>query len=215
MNIYDLTLQGKISPRLCGKDKVYIAKHVTLSSGERKIGARLFKVLIWKCFNKTNDVLQLEFEDGHMEYITLYEPSMKYENGKWQYMEDRSIAEAVEATCAELQAQATFARHQIFDITFYGAFRNVVFSLKDVKVFFSQKARNRSLYKDSIAFTAEVLKEYKGKKYVIKCAPDNQEKFYITLIDSMLYSEEDKKWVEGVSDISNAILKCYLNYLNE
>lgn len=54
-----------------------------------------FKVKAIKEFEGKKDILKIEFDDGTIEYETLYEPGMFYDNDKcsWEETEYRKIPE--------------------------------------------------------------------------------------------------------------------------
>jgi hypothetical protein len=76
--------------------------------------------------------------------------------------------------------------------------------------------RDSCLTKNSVIFTATVLKEYKGNKYVIKLVADSGETCYIPLFNAHMYYDEEKmKWDYcNESPIPGKILKCYVEHLN-
>ena len=104
----------------------------------------------------------------------------------------------------------------IFDYTFYGSVEDVAIKPTMVEISLSKASLEQRLTKSSILFTATILKEYKGKKYVIKQTTDSGETCYIPLFNAnMYYDEVRRNWSYcNESPIPGKILRCYVKHLN-
>lgn len=216
MTIYDLKLYGVHFPRLIGDSKVL------LSQNREEVYAKAprhfrFEVEVLKQYGSKQNVLQLQFVSGHTEYITLYEPAMYLDQDEWKPAEYREVAEAFLEVYDELRdAEAQEKPTSIFDLIFYGLLEDFGFKTPRVVISLSRVTRARELSKNSVLFTAEILKEFKGNKYVIKAVTAEGEICYIPLFNAnMYYDEKNMKWDYcNESPIPGKILKCYIKHLN-
>ncbi len=216
MTIYDLKLYGVYFPQLVG------GGHVRLSTERIEVRASRgyvykFEVTALKQYGTKQDVLELQFDDGHTEYITLYEPSMYLNEGEWKLAKDRIVAASFLSKYEELkEEEAIGSTPSIFDLTFYGLLEDVGLKMLKTKIFLSRASRDRELTQNSILFTATVLKEYKGNKYVIKVVTVDNVICYIPLFKAnMCYDNDNRIWVScSESPIPGKILKCYVKHLN-
>ena len=217
MTIYDLKLYGAYFPRLAGNAKVTLADRPegVLEKAPREYR---FEVELLKQYGSKQDVLELQYTDGHREYVTLYEPTMYLEDGEWHPSENNDVAEAFLKMYELLQEKETVdSAESIFDYTFYGVLEDIGLKMLKAKVFTFNVARNSVLTKGSVPFTAVVLKEYRGKQYVVKCTAEEGVEAYIPLFQANVYYDvTKKKWnFCNESPIPGEILKCYVKYLNE
>lgn len=216
MTIYDLKLYGAYFPRLAGNPKVTLTDRPE-GVLEKAPSEYRFEVELLKQYGSKQDVLELQFLDGHKEYVTLYEPTMYLDDGEWKVTENNDAAEAFLTMYELLKEKETIDKAQsIFEHTFYGFQQNLCFGLPKVSVYLSKTARDKSSSKGGFYFTATVLKEYKAKKYVVKIVPDKGETCYICLFNSTMYTAEGRRaWgCCDASPIPNEIMKCYIEYLN-
>ena len=216
MTIYDLKLYGVHFPRLVGGTKAILSHNQIEAYGKAPHEYR-FEVTVLKEYGTKQDVLWLQFVDGHSEYITLYEPFMYLEDGEWKPAQHRNVAEAFLAKYNEIkEIQEIGINANIFELTFYGIQEDFCVKPKRVEISLSRASRDRCLTKNSMLFTATILKEYKGNKYVIKLLAEGGETCYIPLFDAnMYYDEEKRRWEYcNESPIPGKILKCYVQYLN-
>ena len=221
MTIYDLKLYGVRSLRLAGGDEVTLSQEVLTTYGKTSREFMfVFEVTVLKQYGSKQDVLQLQFADGHTEYVTLYEPSMYLdEDGEWKLAKDRKVAEKFLAKYEELkEIEAIGKNPSIFDLTFYGLQDEMGCGIKKVEVFLSRSRRENALGTNSLLFTATMLKAYKAKNYVVKAVTSGGAICYIPLFDdNMYYDGEKKKWEYCPNKIviPKEILKCYVKYLND
>lgn len=218
MTIYDLKLYGARFPQLTGGAKVMLTDRPEKLHEKGPIEYR-FEVELLKQYGSKQDVLELQFLDGHKEYVTLYEPTMYLEDGEWHLSENNEVAEAFLTMYELLQEKETVdSAGSIFDYTFYGVLEDVGLKTLKAKVFTFKVARDSMLTKGGVPFTAIVLKEYRGKEYVVKCTAEEEGvEAYIPLFQANVYYDvAKKKWGYcNESPIPGAILKCYVKYLNE
>ena len=218
MTIYDLKLYGVRSLRLAGEDEVTLSQEVPVTYGKPSRGLMfVFEVAVLEQYGSKKDVLELQFNDGHTEYVTLYEPSLYLDNGDWKPAKDRKVAEKFLAKYEELKEIEAIGKNQsIFDLTFYGWLADNGLRAPSVEISLFRGDAERVLVDDGIPFTAIVLKEYKGNKYVIKAVAEDDEIYYIPLFNANMYFDERKRrWLTcNESPIPNKILKCYIKYLN-
>lgn len=217
MTIYDLKLYGAYFPRLAGNPKVALADRPE-GVLEKAPWEYRFELELLKQYGSKQDVLQLQFLDGHKEYVTLYEPTMYLEDGEWRLSENNDVAEAFRTMFELLQEKETVdSAGSIFDYTFYGVLEEIGLKMFRAKVFTYKVARDSALTKGSAPFTAVVLKEYRGKEYVVKCTAEEGVEAYIPLFQANVYYDvAKKKWnFCNESPIPGEILKCYVKYLNE
>ena len=219
MTIYDLKLYGAYSVRLAGGYDVRLLQEMPITYG--KVSREYmfaFEATVLKQYGSKQDVLQLQFVDGHTEYITLYEPSMYLDDGEWKLSKDRKVAEIFLEKYNELKELETIGKNpSIFDLTFYGVMEDIGLKAPIAKVSLSRTTRDSKIASNSILFTANVLKEYKGNKYVIKAETTDNVICYIPLFNAnMYYDEAKKRWSYcNESSIPGQILKCYIKHLNE
>lgn len=217
MTIYDLKLYGAYFPRLAGNPKVTLADRPegVLEKAPREYR---FEVQLLERYGSKQDVLELQFLDGHKEYVTLYEPTMYLEDGEWHLSENNDVGEAFLAMYELLQEKETVdSAGSIFDYTFYGVLEEDGLKTFRAKVFTFKVARDGVLTKYSMPFTAVILKEYRGRKYVVKCTIEEGVEAYIPLFQANVYYDVDeRKWrFCNENPIPREILKCYVKYLNE
>lgn len=217
MTIYDLKLYGGHFPRLIGGFNVALAEHPDEVFGKVPREYR-FEVEVLKQYGSKQDVLQLSFLEGHTEYVTLHEPHMYLDDGEWKSSENNDVAEAFLAMYELLKEKETIDSAQsIFDLTFYGMLEDIGLKRLKAKVSLFKVIRDNELTKGSELFTAIVLKEYKGKKYVVHAITDEGDEAYIPLFEANTYYNATKRIWDycNESPIPNEILKCYVKYLNE
>ena len=217
MTIYDLKLYGAFFPRLAGNAKVTLADRPGGALEKAPIEYR-FEVELLKQYGSKQDVLELQYTDGRKEYVTLHEPTMYLEDGEWHPSENNDVAETFLKMYELLQEKETIdSAESIFDYTFYGVLEDVGLKTLRAKVFLFKVARDSVLTKGVVPFKAVVLKEYRGKEYVVKCTAEEGVEAYIPLFQSNLYYDVAKKRWDfcNESPISRAVLKCYVKYLNE
>lgn len=217
MTIYDLKLYGAYFPRLAGAAKVTLADCPggVLEKAPREYR---FEVELLKQYGSKQDVLELQYPDGHKEYVTLYEPTMYLEDGEWHPSENNDVAEAFLAMYDLLQEKETVdSAGSIFDYTFYGVLEDIGLKMPRAKVFTFKVARDSVITKGNVPFTAVVLKEYRGKKYVVKGTTEEGVEAYIPLFEANVYYDVAKRnWSRcNESPIPGEILKCYVKYLND
>ena len=216
MTIYDLKLYGVCFPRLIGDYRI------SLSQDMEKVYAKApkeyrFEVTALKQYGSKQDVLQLQFVDGHTEYITLYEPTMYMDEGEWRATKSKNVAEKFLSVYNELKEfEALEKNTSIFDLTFYGLLEDIGLKMLRAKVALSLVTIEEAITSDCVLFTATILKEYKGKKYVIRGVIEEGKLCYIPLFEAnMHYVSEKGCWDYcNESPIPNEILKCYVEYLN-
>lgn len=217
MTIYDLKLYGAHFPRLIGDAKVMLTDSPGQLHGKVPIEYR-FEVEVLKQYGSKQDVLQLQFLDGHREYVTLHEPTMYLDCGEWKPSENSDVAEAFLAMYELLQEKEIVdSAGSIFDYTFYGVLEDIGLKMPRAKVFTFKVARDSVITKGNVPFTAVILKEYRGKEYVVKCTTEEGEEAYIPLFQANVYYDvAKKKWSHcNENPIPGEILKCYVKYLNE
>lgn len=216
MNIYDLKLYGVYMPRLVGGRRVMLAAERAEVHPKSPREFR-FEVVALKQYGTKKDVLWLRFVDGHSEYTTLYEPYMCLDNGEWQSTHLGDVSEAFLAKYNEVkEIEALESKSSIFDFTFYGLVEDSAIKPQMVEISLSRVRLEQCLTKNSVMFTATILKEYKGKKYVIKQTADSGETCYIPLFNAnMYYDEVRKNWSYcNESLIPGKIMKCYVKHLS-
>ena len=218
MTIYDLKLYGACLPRLAGEYKVALVENMEVLYGKvPRDGQFVFEVTVLKEYGSKQDVLQLQFKDGHKEYMTLYEPAMYLESGEWRQAKSRNVAESFLEKYEELKEMKMIGQNpNIFDLNFYGLQEEIGFGIKRVEVFLSRVKRDVCLKHNSLSFKAVVVKEYKNKKFVIRAVTSEGEICHVPLFDANIYyDEERKKWDYcHESPIPAKILKCYVEHLN-
>ena len=219
MNIYDLKLYGVRSLLLAGGDEVTLSQEVPLTYGKATRGFMfMFEVTVLKQYGSKQDVLQLQFVDGHTEYVTLHEPSMYLEeDGEWKLAKDRKVAEKFLAKYNELNDMEAIGENpDIFNLTFYGIQEEYGVATPKVEVSLSKTIRDRMVSEKNVSFTAEILPEHRGKKYVIKAVTDAGEICYISLFNPNEYYDEDKRRWDycNWTHIPCKILECYVKHLN-
>lgn len=220
MTIYDLKLYGVYLPQLAGRYKVVWKKEMDASYVKCiRDGMFAFEATVLKQYGSKQDVLQLQFRDGHTEYVTLHEPAMYLDDGEWKEAKERNVAEMFLEKYEELKEMECIGENMsIFDLTFYGLQDEMGCGIKKVEVFLSRAKRDNALSANSLLFTATVLKAYKAKNYVVKAVTSGGAICYIPLFDdNMYYDGEKKKWEYCPNKIviPKEILKCYVKYLND
>lgn len=216
MTIYDLKLYGVHFPRLIGGANVALADSPEEVFGKAQREYR-FEVEVLEQYGSKQDVLQLQFLDGHKEYVTLHEPHMYLDDGEWKPSEN-NVAEAFLTMYELLKEKETVDIAQsIFDLNFYGMLEDFGLKRLRAKVFLFKVVRDNELTKGSTLFNAIVLKEYKGKKYVVHAITDEGDEAYIPLFEANRYYNAIKRVWDccNESPIPGEILECYVKYLNE
>jgi len=217
MTIYDLKLYGAYFPRLTGVAKVMLTERPEELHEKVPIEYR-FEVEALKQYGSKQDVLELQFMDGHKECVTLYEPAMHLDCGEWKCSGNNDVAQAFLKMYELLKEKETIDSAQsIFDLTFYGMIEDTGLQMLSAEVFLFKVARDSALTKGSVLFNAVVLKEYRGKKYVVKGTTEEGVEAYIPLFEANLYYDvAKKKWSYcNENPIPGEILKCYVKYLND
>ena len=216
MTIYDLKLYGAFFTHLLGGGEVRLTNE-RAELPERTPYVYKFEATVLKQYGSKQDVLELQFDDGHTEHVTLYEPSMYLDDGEWKTAKDRKVAEKFLEKYEELKEMDEIGKNQsIFDLTFYGWLADNGLRAPSVEISLCRGNPERVLIDDGIPFTATVLKEYKGNKYVVKAVNALDETYYIPLFNANMYYDKGKRrWAYGnESSIPSKILKCYVKYLN-
>lgn len=217
MTIYDLKLYGAHFPRLIGDTKVTLADRPE-EVFEKVPREYRFEVEVLKQYGSKQDVLQLQFLDGHKEYVTLYEPTMYLDDGEWKSSENNDVAKAFLTMYELLKEKETIDSTQsIFDLNFYGMLEDFGLKRLRAKVSLFKVVRDNELTKGSTLFNAIVLKEYKCKKYVVHAITDEGDEAYIPLFEANTYYNATKRIWDycNESPIPAEILKCYVEYLND
>ena len=211
MTIYDVKFYGVCYPKLIGDFRLML--YQSMEGDYQKAPQHFrFEVTLLKSFYGKKDVLQLQWVGRNVEYLTLQEPSMCFEDGMWHPCESSKVTKAFLEEYEKMHSQKKADKHaSLFELTFYGRIRdweggnpNVTISLSNA----SELGR--------IVLIAEVLKEFKGNKYVVKLETNGNVDYIPLFNEKMYYDIETDMWLEGMKSlIPIQILECYIKYLNE
>ncbi len=216
MTIYDLKLYGVHMPRLTGESRVI------LSQERERVDALApkcyrFEATVLKKYGSKEDVLCLQFAGRPAEYVTLYPPTLYLEDGEWLPSTNSKVAEAfLEHYKCLTDTSSEDKSNSIFDYIFYGQLTYSALSTTQAIVSLSKDIMKQPISNDSVLFSACVLKEFKGNKYVVR-VKSGKETAYIPLFnDQMYYDETINRWEKcNKNPIPNKILKCYIKHMSE
>ncbi len=215
MTIYDVKFYGLYETD--GNDVLKVEMAKNEQTVLRKTGEKIFSATVLKSFEGKEDVLMLTYRDGNCEYETLYEPTFYYENGEWQETQYREAQKAFLNAFNNMRQESKEKDISIFDMTFYGAYKDMIISRPVIRIYASKEERRKNLSPEIEWFTATVHKSLWGKEYVVKLERKNAPCEYIQLFDSETsYCEKTSRWVQCQrSDIPEKIMECYLKYIED
>lgn len=211
MNIYRAKFEGVY----CFTDGDQLRAKIWTCSEEADIplemmGAKRFEVSLLREYQGEDNVLVLNLiEEGTKEYITLYSPWQIYDDG-WKKTDNNIIQmEFVKAYIKSRQGKRDI---DIYDEKFYGVYFQYKLELSGINIFIRKEDVMGMPGFDNSFFEAVLLKEYEGKKNVIKLEFKDGEIAYETLFYPYLYWDmDDKKWKKSNNiDTPEEFMKAYL-----
>lgn len=216
MTIYDVKFYGAYFPTKRGVCTVRMSQAMFTVDKGLPDDVK-FEAEILRKFEGKKNVLKLKFKDNTVKYETLYEPGYCYENGSWKETTYREAPKAFFKEYSRLVSKARANKQtSIFEMTFYGVFEDVGLTSPLVEMSLSKAVQNQELGANGVLFTAKVLKEFKGNKYVVKLMSEETVEYISLFNHSVCYDTETGKWIQCLeSPIPGKILKCYIKHLNE
>lgn len=212
MNIYDAKFYGIY----CFHDGDMLSaklwetpEEITNPTGSPEI--QHFEISLLEEYHGKKDVLLLRLkEENTYEYMTLLYPWQIFDDG-WHPLNTNVIQMEFLKLYIKLFEKEENKRLELYDLKFYGVYYHYKMEFSGVNIFSRKEAVQAVPGFENSFFEITVLKEFEGKKDVLKLEFQDGELAYETLNYPYLYMDmEDNIWRKS-NDISTpeAFMKTY------